>query len=245
MKTSNKILLGFLAVLVLMPLLMLMGFRNMISNKNFSTEKYEWVGASNRAKEIKAATTIVLLSPAGSNFRCYFHYADKPGYETSDYHFSDSLDIRQQGDTLYFSFITPKTATDENGDQPSMNLTVGMPAFRSIVADRSVIILDSLPLDQSIQLNLKNDASLELGKDEDNASLYSYGPLFVTAENSAVHVQRIGKYSSLAVSLSGTSLLKMAKEVSFEKFEGNASSLSQVEGPFKLVNLLKADSTGR
>lgn len=242
MKTSNKILLGLVSVLVLLPVLMLVGFKNKIANKDFTVETFWWMSNSKKDYALQPARFIKLQTPDSIDLKCQLFYGASDHYKLNGYDDNDSLAVVQIADTLVFRLI-PGPFDANNNERSELSFNLYMPAYHRILADGAQLSIDSLNLSDTLHIALVNKGKLMLGNGEDEeAPMLNYGNIELTAENSQVELLPKLNMQSLKVKLEGNSALDIDKQAKIRAISGTVSPGSMVNGPASYMYQLLFDS---
>src|SRR5262245_57901898 len=99
MKTSNKILLGFLVIIFLIPPFLLMSFNGQIKNGRYKIVKVEGQGSNFRSGNFKPYKVVKLVSPAGRVLKVNLQHSDSLYYGYYEIGYGDSVRVYNEGDT--------------------------------------------------------------------------------------------------------------------------------------------------
>jgi hypothetical protein len=230
MKTSNKILLALLSFLVLLPLLMLMGFRYKIAHDDYTVEHYDWMLNSRKQYALQPAKFIKVQAPDSVQLRCQLSANAKDYYTLGGYSVNDSLASYRIGDTLLFKFIKGKP-DDDNRAETELNFSLYMAAYQHVLADGAQLTLDSLGVQDSIQISLINNSSLFLGNSDETRPIQHFGKLVVDAHNSSIQLYPQLDLQSFVVHLKGKSSLEIDKAAKIGDISGTVEGTAAVDGP--------------
>ncbi|ULQ52832.1 hypothetical protein [Flavihumibacter fluvii] len=240
MKTSNRILLGLITILVLLPVLMLWGFRNKIATNDFTVEKYGWSVNSNKEMPLTASRFIKLQAPDSTDMHCQLMFGGNDHYQLNRYDTDDSLAVIQVADTLFFRFI-PAAREVGNHENPELYFNLYLSAAPPIFADGVDISVDSMGRADSLQVHLVNNSSIDLGNDVSRDKQIQYGNISVTADNSKITLYPKLNMQSLNVTLTGNASLDIDKEAKIGKVSGTVSPNAMVNGPASYMYQLLFD----
>ena len=170
MKTSNKILIGFLVIIFLIPALVLMSFNSKIKNGRYTVEKQEVYQAGNaKSGMIKPYQVIKIVGPGFPGvFSCNLIPAGTASYSYQDYDDRDSIKIEQVNDTLLLTYIN----TGQSDNNPNSNefthisVDLHLPVITNVIAEGADLNIDSMDIaaNREIFFDLRNKASLNLSQ---------------------------------------------------------------------------------
>lgn len=169
MKTSNKILAGFLIVIFLIPVFILMSFNSKIKKGQFTVVKREiYEGTNSRSGTIKPYQVIKIVGPGFQGaFSCNLIPAESASYSYKDYDDHDSIRIEQVNDTLLLTYVNtrPQSGNNTNSNEFSnISVDLHLPVITNVIADGAEVNIDSMDIaaNQEIFFDLRNKASLNL-----------------------------------------------------------------------------------
>src|SRR5688500_13761648 len=116
MKTSNKILAGFIIVVFLIPVFILMSFNSKIKKGQFTVVNREiYEGANSRSGTIKPYQVIKIVGPGSPGaFSCNLIPAEAASYSYQNYDDYDSIKIDQVNDTLLLTYVNTRYQPGNN-----------------------------------------------------------------------------------------------------------------------------------
>ncbi len=198
MKTSNKLLLGVLAICFVMPLVLAMSLKQKVKNREFTVHQGNTKTGSNQRTGTFAAFKVVkVTAPHPELLRCNLKLSESMQYKYHKGEGKDSLMVFTRNDTLYINYVAHKGNADENGNGNPKNfqINVKLPSMNNLIVDGAVVIIDSLPATTGpLSITLKNNGVVRDGsktKKDDNAKLVS--PKGVTALSSSMVSNTTGK----------------------------------------------------
>lgn len=181
MKTSNRILLGFLITVFATLVFLFMGFRNKIKKGEYTMTKVEYKNlpyfkGSIKGKKyegsIKPFTVLKVVGPDVEGvFSCEVLPASSTTYDYSTYDNHGGVKFEQNGDTLLVKYIGNYKGKDRSITGNSFDITFSlrinlhMPIVKSIIVERASIIIDSMGKtgEPEIYFDLSKKATLDLG----------------------------------------------------------------------------------
>ncbi|GAO44807.1 hypothetical protein [Flavihumibacter petaseus] len=234
MKNSNRILIGFVLFIVLVPLMMLAGFISKIKSNNFTTENFN--NPKREVTKLEPANYVVVKSYREGT--CNIGYAAQPQYYQYYQAPGDTLDIHRAGDTLVFEWKhKPGTPEVDNGEGVSMD--IDLPLVSLLVADGLTISVDSLSPEKPSDILLQHDAGLVLGNEYDHETIAKYGQVKVTARNSKVKIQSKSEIAGLQLNLEGESAVEIDPKATVGEVSGTISEMTVVNAPYRIISRLK------
>ena len=180
MKTSNKILLGFLIVVFAIPIFLVMGFRSKIRDRRFTAVQsdFDMVYGSRKGKLPKykvvkimgpeSYITLGVDGPGVSNvFTCNIISSHEAKYMYNN-HDLDSVRFEQKGDTLLIKYIGPiERGTVDPGSTTYSHIlaAIYLPDLSNIIVDNAIVSMDSTDMGMNAEMyfDLRNHAGLDLG----------------------------------------------------------------------------------
>jgi hypothetical protein len=140
MNTSNKILIGFLIVIFLVPVFMLLSFNSKIKSGQFTVVKNEQpVGADFRSGNFKPYKVVKLVAPPGRALKCDLQYSDSLYYSYNINYSRDSVRVYNLADTLFIQYIS-RTAQKDNTDVYSDNdlyVEIKLPSVEQLIVNNA------------------------------------------------------------------------------------------------------------
>lgn len=200
MRTSNKLLLGFLMAVFLLPLCTFFVLKGVVKEgkyavKYYSSDDYyqrgtltgkykaiKIIGATGHDLQIADAANHVT---ATGGLQCTIHYSDSAYYNYYDHNdayngvtIKDSISLSVIGDTLVvqrFIIDTSKGASLNYYTSITRMVDLYLPSFQNITVSNAIAQLDSSKT-ENLTVYLNNNASLILGAGRENTT-YSEKPL--------------------------------------------------------------------
>ncbi|MDE1190653.1 MAG: hypothetical protein PW786_00685 [Arachidicoccus sp.] len=174
MKTSNKLLLGFLIVVFLVPLFTSFALRSVVKQGKYTIGLYPSEESFQQGSigNYKAVKIINHPFPDGYDFICTIHPSSSGKYlfydDSNGEGLFDSIGVDIKNDTLYiqrFTVHSPGMQAAHKNDVAWMairNVDLFLPSLDNITAERTEIKIDS-SANTSININLNDNSLLGLG----------------------------------------------------------------------------------
>ncbi|ANI89153.1 hypothetical protein A9P82_07530 [Arachidicoccus ginsenosidimutans] len=173
MKTSNKLLLGFLIVVFLVPLFTSFALRSVVKQGKYTIGLYpsEESFQQGAIGKYKAVKIINHPFPGGNDFICTIHPSPSGKYLFYDYSYDqslfDSIGVEIKNDTLYIQRFTIHSpgmqATHNVADAwANRNIDLFLPSLDNITAERTEVKIDS-STNTPINIHLIDNSLLKLG----------------------------------------------------------------------------------
>jgi hypothetical protein len=172
MNTSNKILVGFIIVIFLIPVFILMSFNSKIKKGQFTIVKngiYE--GSNSRSGTIKPYQVVKIVGPSGfpGIFSCNLIPDKAASYSYQSYNDQDSIKIEQVNDTLLMTYVNTRYQPDNNTNSVEfthISLDLHLPVITNVIVEGADLNIDSMDLaaNPEIFFDLRGKASLNLSK---------------------------------------------------------------------------------
>ncbi|WP_290796107.1 hypothetical protein [Flavihumibacter sp. UBA7668] len=238
MKTSNKILLGMVVFLVLIPASILVALSIKVKNGDYTIKMSEWEQLARTAKPITNTGFMKIATPATTKLECTIRYSDSIYYRKHGSN-HDSLQVEKSGDTLYFTVIS-RDPKSEGTDKHEMFLDIFMPFKGLLMLDGAGVTLDSVAADAAITVDMTNNSTLNLGQSNpDNKKIIKFSSLFVKGDQSKLVLTDNTSIDSVSINLNGNSNLYFGKELSLGSISGAISAGTEVNGAAKWIYQLK------
>ncbi|HKZ67723.1 MAG TPA: hypothetical protein VJ111_15260 [Chitinophagaceae bacterium] len=169
MKTSNKILAGFLIFIFIVPLFILTSFNSKIKKGRFTIAKREiYEGVDFRSGTIKPYQIIKIVGPGvPGTFSCNLIPAAAARYSYQNYDDYDSIKIEQVNDTLLLTYVNTRQQPDNNinsNEFSNISVDLYLPVITNVIAEGANLNIDSMDIaaNQEIFFDLRAKASLNL-----------------------------------------------------------------------------------
>jgi hypothetical protein len=252
MKTSNKILVGFLAVVFLIPLMMIMSFKRKIAKGQFTVQLQDQQGSSFRNGHFAAYKVVKIVSPGDGLLKVMLKESDSLYY---DYHKmgDDSIRISNIGDTLLIKYDARKTGSV--GDMSRLHLNLKLPFVSQLVIENADITVDSVDIKtpHSITASISNKGRLQIGtftrefKYEDRTEEVNFPVSLQTLTVNMIGGELIlgskTNLQQLKLNAEGASILTIKDGASVQETTGSLSGESSVNANWRYVKSLATMAT--
>ncbi|HTN36919.1 MAG TPA: hypothetical protein VL053_07570 [Arachidicoccus sp.] len=193
MKTSNKILIGLLFLLIAVPISITLIIRNMFSNGHFTdagSNDMELIGNGTPSQNLKSLGDYKFIKLVGPNLisdrwtnetalmNANIHFSNHPGLLLDNLVHKDSLAISRVGDTLLIRYVEVDTRNSGNTRSFSqINFNLYLSRLVPMILDKAAVCFDEMDkeaLSTIKDLNnegifyLYNHSKIQIGKKIDN-----------------------------------------------------------------------------
>ena len=169
MKTSNKILGGFIIVIFLIPVFILMSFNSKIKKGQFTVVNREiYEDANSRSGTIKPYQVIKIVGPGFPGaFSCNLIPAEAASYSYQNYNDHDSIKIEQVNDTLLLTYVNTRYQSGNNTNSnefSNISVDLHLPFITNVIVEGADLNIDSMDIvaNREIFFDLRAKASLNL-----------------------------------------------------------------------------------
>jgi len=169
MKTSNRILLGFLILVFATPAFLFLGFRNKISKGVFTVIKLHEINNIDSSGSIKPFKILKVVGPRIEGvFFCHIIPANSANYDYNNFTQPESVNFQYKGDTLQVIYMCAGSVVNGNTTTNSythLNINLHLPYIKNIIVDGASIFIDSIhtTTNPEIYFDLRKNATLTLG----------------------------------------------------------------------------------
>jgi len=250
MKTSNKILLGFLILIFLIPVFGVMSFNNRIKNGRYTVERQDNQGSNFRSGNFKPYKVVKFIAPAGRVLKANLQHSDSLFYSYHQVGGGDSIRVYNTGDTLFVHFINP----DEN-EVAHLSMNLKLPFFDNLVIDNAEVTLDSTggSLTGDLLVEISGTGLLNIGRmsgkrggpDDAKATQFPYAinRLSVKMNDGEVALGGKTEIKHLNLQVNGAGVLSVNDGATIGEVSGRLSEESSVKANWKYVKKLAALAT--
>lgn len=252
MRTSNKILAGFLIVIFIIPALILTSFNSKIKNGRYTVVKQEVnEGADFRSGNFKPYKVVKFIAPAGRVLKANLQYSDSLYYSYHSTGTGDSLRVYNIADTVFVQYINPQEKETVNEwDHISVNLK--LPSFNNLVIDNAEVTLDSAnaPANTDILAEIYGSGLLNVGRmrerrgTPDDADViefpYTLNRLSVKMNEGEVALGSKADIKQLNLQVNGAGVLSVNDGAAIGEISGYLSEKSSVKANWKYVKKMAA-----
>lgn len=232
MKTSNKILAGFLIFIFIVPVFILMSFNNKIKKGRFTIVKREiYEGADFRSGTIRPYQVVKIVGPSRfpGTFFCNLIPAKVASYSYQNYNDQDSIRIENINDTLLLTYVNTRYQPDNNTNSDEfthISVDLHLPVITNVIVEGADLNIDSMDIaaNQEIFFDLRGKASLNLSKNG-------------TSNTDFAHLTQSGGHFK-------DSVLKRTSTGMFNKLNVKAASANFTIGPYSTIKELNLQIDG-
>lgn len=256
MKTSNKLLVLLIILVLVIPFLVGLSFQKSIRNGDYRLQK--WGNQIIHRGKYKPYKTVMITAPMTDVFTCYLRPSDPDSlyYSYTTYHGNkspDSVNVYNSGDTLYVQYVGGKRVanfendrrTGEAIDYTKVNVYLYMPVFDDIVVETGTVRIDSLGRSAKVSLTDLGELYLaqegrktvkrvitetKTGESVSVDSTYSgnFSKITVTGDNGRFYIGANAWVGILQLNLRGTSILSINDEARIDTIAGYLSNQTSI-----------------
>ncbi|RYF94490.1 MAG: hypothetical protein EOO00_05270 [Chitinophagaceae bacterium] len=253
MKTSNKILIGFCAIVFLIPVLTVMSFKRKISKGQFIVESQGSQGSNFRSGTFAAYKVIKFVSPGNRLLKVNLKESDSLYYSYHILGDNDSIRISNLGDTLLVQY--DGRPTEIHNQQSELRLSLKLPSLAHLVIDNADVTLDSLnaKTQTGISASITNNGCLNIGtltkeRIHENGTdefdfPYNLQTLAVSMNNGELSLGSQTNIQQLNLDVQGPSTLAIKDGASIQETSGRISGQSSVKASWKYIKRLATLAT--
>jgi hypothetical protein len=257
MRTSNKILIGFLILIFLVPVFVLVSFNSKIRKGEFTVVKSEqYEGADSRSGSFKPYKVVKIIAPPGNVLQVNLQHADTLHY---GYHITslDSVKVYNLADTLFIQYLGQPRANRshtneerfEDQFQPSrLHLDVQLPSVENLIIDNADVKVSTMDArGGNINAEIYGSGSLKIGetgnKDRDEKGgvkeeTWQLQQLSVKNSGAELSVGKNVNIRVLKLDATGSAVIGIEDGAVIETMLGNLSDSSSVNANWKYVRRL-------
>lgn len=261
MKTSNKLLLILVALIITVPLLMMASFQSAISSNKFVVKNYNGAEAS-PVKQLMPFSVLKIETNVPGNFEgvnhllsCVIKKGKTYSYKLFDFNAenSDSISVSYKGDTLVFAYANQLENVKREDYNTKYRLEITMPRSIPVIINKATVaadVEDAFFVDEKSNFTLANNASLIInGKNKEANYMYDSSvskPVIlvpgytIQAADSKITFNGNMQIKNMNVSLMGASNFQLEEGVVVDTLYGNISDKSVISAPYNYIKKLKA-----
>lgn len=248
MRTSNKILLGFLIIIFLIPALLLMSFNNKIKNGRYTVESQEGQGSNFRSGNFKPYKVVKFIAPAGRVLKANLEHSDSLFYSYHQMGGGDSIRVYNAGDTLFVHFINH----EDMNEMVHLSVNLKLPSIDNLVIDNAEVTLDSTgaSLNSDLLVEISGTGLLNIGRvreqrggpDDMDVTEFPYAINRLSVRMNEGEVALGGKtdIKQLNLQVNGAGVLSVNDGATIGEVSGRLSEESSVKATWKYVKKLAA-----
>jgi hypothetical protein len=250
MRTSNKILLGYIILIFLLPVLVLMSFNTKIKNGRYTVEKQQGQGSNFRSGSFKPYKVVKFIAPAGRVLQANLQHSDSLFYSYHQMGGLDSIKVYNTGDTLFVQFINPDKNYVEH-----LSVNLKLPSFDNLVIENAEVTLDSTSgsLNSDLLVEILGTGLLNIGKKKehrvgpDDAAViefpYAINRLSVKMNEGEIALGGKANIKQLDMQVNGAGVVSINEGAAIGEVSGHLSEKSSVKANWKYVKKLAALAT--
>lgn len=247
MKTSNKILTGFLVLIFLVPLLVLLSFKSKIRNGEFTTVNSQaFHSPYSRNGSFNPYKTVKVIGQAGNEFTVNIHRADTMSYNYHLYN-NDSVKVYNDGDILMIRLAgSPRESGDERDE---INLDLKLPSLEHLIvenAEANVFFADSA---KNMEAEIYGSGRLNFGDKRDNQGPSVAGKpairlpqLSIKSSGADLAIGQNLNVGLLKIETAGAATITIREGAVIDNIQGQLSDSSSVNANWKYVKKLQSTS---
>lgn len=250
MNTSNKILTGFLIVILLVPVFILLSFNSKIKSGQFTVVKNEqYMGADFRSGNFKPYKVVRLVAPSGRALKCNLQYSDSLYYSYTMNDSRDSIRVYNLADTLFIQHISMATGKDNTGVYADNYLSVDikLPSIEQLIVNNAEATIQSKNFmgNKNWLVEINGTGILNVGEaaedDKDTAEnkvSFAIEQLSIMSTNGEVVFGSNVNIGQLILHAKGNSVVTIKEGAAFSDVQGSLSDSSTVNASWKYVKKL-------
>jgi hypothetical protein len=251
MKTSNKILLGFLIVVFLVPVYVLMSFKSKIKNNEFKVVKGgPYNSSSFHSGTFKSYRVIKVVAPEGTNMKTDLHFSDSLYYTYNNDGSRDSVRVYNQADTLFVEYTSVTAEKQDNNFYGSNEIytDIFLPSISHLIIKNAEVTIQpaNSPTDSQVNIEVFGTGLINIGGDEesriDNSqsnAAYKLAGLSLQSMNGDIYLGKAVDIALLNLNTAGTTSVTIEEGAVIANIKGSLSDSSSVKASWKyLKNLL-------
>lgn len=258
MKTSNKLLLVLVALIIAVPLLMLLSFRSAIKADKFTLKTY---GDGKPTQTVlKPFKVLKIASTAPQLLNCTIKSGDTYAYRFNQYLYNakgdaDSCTISYVGDTLVLAYN--RINKDENEITGSNDIELTVPAIAEIISNGATITINAAAVNKQpvLNFNLSQQAALNINgidketfytfdssnqkTDEQQKKMPVLQSINIQSTDAVVNINNVLKINILNAYLNNASRLNLSEDASIDTLSGSISEKAIINAPYRYIKKLK------
>ncbi|MFT3903786.1 MAG: hypothetical protein QM727_11480 [Niabella sp.] len=262
MKTSNKLLIALLVLVLVIPLLIMLSFKKAIQSDKYVVKNYygDNVMPFRNLKPFHAAK---LDGAMPDLLKCNIKHGDQYAYKFQGFvrdenDKADSCKISYIGDTLVITYHLKSIEEPNTSHSYSYGNTIDLtlPETVPVIAKGATIYIDSssvmnnpmnFKLSDNAVLNISGGIKTEPIRLGDNlfkdSVIYQtiYPTIVIEADGSEVNIAQSPIIQNLKIDLKGTSKLNIMENASVGSLQGTISPESIVNAPYRFIQNLKTN----
>ncbi len=254
MRTSNKILLGFIILCFLIPTFLLLSFKNKISHGRYTVETQQGQGSNFRSGHFKPYKMIKLASPSGRMLKVILQHSDSLYYSYYQVGYGDSVRVYNEGDTLFVDYVNGK-ASEGMDELANLYVNLKLPSFENLIIENAEVTLDSASaaFNRDVNAEINGTGLLNIGRantrrggpDDESTEEFGYNlnRLSVRMNEGEVAIGSKTDIKQLNVQAEGSGVLVITDGATIGEMTGRLSEKSSVKANWKYVKKMAVLAT--
>ena len=249
MRTSNKILLGFIILCFLIPTFLMFSFKSKINNGRFTIAKQEGQGSNFRNGNFKPCKVIKFVSPEAGLLKATIKQSDSLYYSYYMMNHQDSIKVTNVADTLVVELVNYEL--DGVDYRTDLNVTLKLPSCENLIIDNAEVMFDStaafsgdlsVVLNGAGKLNIGRTKERRPGADENEVREfpYSVNRLAVKMNGGELSVGSQSTIQQMDLRAEGQSAVIINNGAVIQELSGSLSEQSSVKATWKYLKRLAA-----
>lgn len=231
MKTSNKILLIFFINILLVPLCLCIGYANLVKKDRYTTWQYDMGRRKLTIPGTGHYSVVKVEAPGEEQLVCQFIYSDTLAIRYASAHVSDSVRVRQVGDTL---FIRASDRGNEPGE--ATGVEIYLPYAARIITDDAKLMLVSpdTATARSLEVSVTGKGSFHTGEGTQlqRVSFNTGSGKLILAPGS-----RVG---DLLLNINGPGSIQIAEDAALGNLSGTVSKETRINAKWDIIQKMSA-----
>ena len=263
MKTSNKLLVALLVLILVVPILIMMSFKKAIDNNLYTVTNF---GGSSvgELKEVEPFKVILIENnlknskdvEANKFLKCAIIHGSQYAYKLTKFNNinkADSIDFHVKGDTLVIAYNKMPDNIKRSDYYVGCEVEVNVPGNIIVIADNATVNIDNSYKQQAMEFTLLNQAVLNvtaalpqkqtipLGNSLFRDSLISqtiFTDIKINATTSTVNIDNLPTIRKLELDLKGTSALNIPAGIITDTLNSRLSTDVLLNAPYSTIKKL-------
>lgn len=247
MKTSNKILLGFLIVVFLVPVYVLMSFKSKIKNNEFKVVKGgPYNNSSDHSGTFKSYKVIKLVAPEGKIMKTDLHFSDSLYYTYRNDGVRDSIRVYNQADTLFVEYASVTAEKRDNNFYGSNEIytDVFLPSINHLIIENAeaTILSPNSPSGGHVNIEVLGTGLINIcGETESRTNnnqantVYKLENLSLQSINGNIYLGKALDIGLLNLNTTGNASVTIEDGAVIGDIKGNLSDSSTVNANWKYL----------
>ena len=231
MKTSNKILLIFFINILLIPVCLCIGYANLVKKNKYTIWQYE---LGHRKLTIPATghySVVKVEAASEEQLVCQFIHSDTLAIRYTNSHVSDSVQVRQVGDTLFI-----RAAEGANGTVDAAGVEIYLPDAARIITDNAKLVMVSTDTAAASKLDVSVTGNGSFHTSEGmQLQQLSFG-----TENGKLILAPGSRVGNLSLNINGAGAIQVAEGAAIGDLSGNISKEARINASWDIIHKMSA-----